>query len=193
MHRALLATRMAFLITPLAAEAADEIVLRGKPGLVEVLETTETSVKVTATREDGAKITATLRATDLDPHNFYTVRRKHMEKTAKNHVALAKWCLDNDLINQATLASLRQKTVASDELDQLEAELRAELIDTCIAAGRVSLGRGAYNQAEEYGRKALQGDARSRDARHSLDQINIARALDRSDDNRRRPHRPRPR
>lgn len=346
MHRALFLA-LALSCAPLVANAKDEVVLRsGKSGQVEVLETTESSVKVTATRSDGAKVTATLRAGDLDPHNFYTLRRKHMEKTAQNHVALAKWCLDNDLVNQAkvqadaarrldnayvekllgdptlrakidgklfdyakrmvakgkfaeaerwlrplierepaskfaeqamalakeiekeklferaakerkrddaiaakldeetrktaeasarqlapirraqakaqqlnsaalrekgtkakrlndqaaqllqtglnTIDSLRKKKAAGPELDRLEGEIAAELIQTYIAAGRVSLGRGAYSQAEVYGRKALQVDSNSADATHFLDQINIARALDRGDDDgsRRRPGRP---
>ena len=73
------------LMAPLAL-AKEEIILKsGEAGLVDVVETTEDTVTVKGSPEGGGTAQMKLKASQLDPHNFYNIRNAHMEKTLERN------------------------------------------------------------------------------------------------------------
>ena len=73
---------VAALASPALAEPEEVMLRSGRSGMVEVTKTTPDSITIQFTK-DGAAVTMKVKAKDLDPHSFYNVRRKHMEKVEK--------------------------------------------------------------------------------------------------------------
>jgi tetratricopeptide (TPR) repeat protein len=65
--------------------------------MVEVLETSPDSVTVEYVRGE-TKVKVKVPARALDPHSFYSIRRGRMEDTAENHLALARFCYESNLL-----------------------------------------------------------------------------------------------
>ncbi len=98
-----LLTLFALLISLFVAGelTAEEVALRnGRIHEVEILESTENSVTVRFS-EKKASGTIKLHSRDMDPHSFYSIRNSAMEKTAQNHLMLAKFCAENGLFSRA--------------------------------------------------------------------------------------------
>ena len=88
-----------------AAFAETEMILLndGVSGMGEVVATEPDSITVKFQTKEGAAGETKLSANRLDPHNFYSIRAKHMEKTVENHVKLAVYCAENGLFNRAKI------------------------------------------------------------------------------------------
>jgi hypothetical protein len=92
---------LAVLTIAPVASAGDTVLLRdGRGGSAEILETTPDSVTLQFLLE-GNEVKIKLGAAQLDPHNFYTLRSKYMERTAENHLRLCAFCIENSLFAQA--------------------------------------------------------------------------------------------
>jgi tetratricopeptide (TPR) repeat protein len=88
--------------TAVAAAEKEEVMLKdGTTAMVEVVATEAQSVTVKFQTKEGKAGQTKLHADSLDPHSFYQIRKKHMEKTAENHVKLAIFCAGAGLFNRA--------------------------------------------------------------------------------------------
>jgi hypothetical protein len=119
------------------AEKMEVMLKSGRSGMVEVVETTPESVTVKFVKE-GSPITMKVRAKELDPHSFYNVRRKHMEKTAENHVRLAVFCVENGMFTRGR-AQIEAAREVEPELDQKlkdAPEIREKIADRLVTAAR---------------------------------------------------------
>lgn len=97
---------------------AEEVVLRdGSAHDVTIIETTVDSISVAFERE-GTKGTVVVRAEELDPHSFYSIRSRHMEKTAKNHLTLAKYCVENGLFSRAESQAEKARALDADYVER---------------------------------------------------------------------------
>ena len=93
---------LAILALALAKPAlADEVVLHdGRAFDVDIVQTEVDSVTVKF-QKDGSSGTVKVRAAELDPHSFYGIRNRLMEKTALNHLQLAKFAAEAGLFARA--------------------------------------------------------------------------------------------
>jgi len=100
---AFLALTLCLVLTPTALGAEnEEIMLKdGFTAMVEVVETGPEHVTVKFVTKDGKAGQTKLHANALDPHCFYDIRRRHMEKTVENHVKLAVFCVSAGLFRRA--------------------------------------------------------------------------------------------
>ncbi len=129
------------LATAGTAFAEKELVMLsdGVSGMGEIVSTTEDSIKVKFAVEGNAA-EAVLQASRLDPHNFYTLRRKHMESTVENHVKLAVWCAQEGLFKRAKFQMDRARDI-DPEIDtklkdkpEIMAGIAQRLLDSAKAA-----------------------------------------------------------
>jgi len=129
---AILVLSLCLAASTAALAAKEEVMLRdGTTGMVEVLSTTPDSVTVKAKSKSGAVVQAKLLARNMDPMSFYTIRRKHMEKTVENHVRLAIFCAGWGDFNRAK----RQMDLAREiepDLDEKLAE-RPDILEKIAA------------------------------------------------------------
>lgn len=137
------------LEAPAFARMSEVMLKDGTAGIVDVLNTTEDSITVQFERND-VEIKLTLRASELDPHSFYHVRRERMEETADNHLKLAKFCIENALYAQANFqldlaGKLDPELVADIRKDP---ELRERIGALVLADARRSLAAGDLENAE---------------------------------------------
>ena len=116
---ALLIAMVAF--SGIALAEKEEMILRdGTTGYANVLETKADSVKI-AFKKDGADVSLVLKADKIDPHCFYTIRNKHMERTAANHFALGIYCAENGLSNRAKHQIDVAKSIDSEYVEKQKA------------------------------------------------------------------------
>lgn len=135
---ALLVAMVAF--SGIAMAEKEEMILRdGVTGYVNVLETKKDSVKI-AFKKDGADVTLVLNADKIDPHCFYTVRSKNMERTAANHFDLGIFCAENGLYNRA----MHQFEVAK----SIDPDFVAK--QAAVPGLREGVGRKILARAEEF-------------------------------------------
>jgi tetratricopeptide (TPR) repeat protein len=119
----LLALTLCLVLTSAAAAAEqEEIMLRsGLTAMVEVVETGPESVTVKFTTKEGGSGTTKLRADNMDPHSFYEIRKRHMEKTVENHVRLAVWLASNGLFKRAKRQMDAARALEPDLDEKIEA------------------------------------------------------------------------
>jgi len=100
---AVLTLTLCLVLAPTAFGAEkEEVMLKdGLTAMVEVVETGPEFVTVKFRTKEGQAGQTKLHANALDPHSFYQVRKKHMEKTAENHVKLAIYCASAGLFKRA--------------------------------------------------------------------------------------------
>jgi tetratricopeptide (TPR) repeat protein len=133
--------------------AADEIVLRGGgSGIADVVETTEDSIKIKYIMPDGPTATIGLKAHQLDPHNFYTVRNKHMEKTVENHLKLAKFCIETELFSRAKIQINKAKEIDPEKVDLIldDSKVREAIAERLLKYIARELKTGDMAEAEKY-------------------------------------------
>jgi tetratricopeptide (TPR) repeat protein len=141
----------------IALAEKEEIILRdGKTGFVEVLETTADSVKV-AFKKDGADISLTVKAASIDPHSFYAIRGKYMEKTAANHFALAIYCAENALYNRAQHQFDVAESIDPEYVKKQKAvpELREGVAETIMTRAEQNFHAGKLDLAKEEVQRVL--------------------------------------
>jgi tetratricopeptide (TPR) repeat protein len=130
----------------------DVLLLRNGQSLVcEIQSSTPETVTIKYGRE-GQGATATLRAADLDPQSFYSVREGVTDASAKDILALAKFAADNRMFVEATaqynrakvmdpeLVGAFEKTELPRYLDDLASRLVADARDA-LSAGDIEAAR----------------------------------------------------
>ncbi len=133
------------------ASALEELVgCEGRSAMVEVLETTFDSLTVEYKRGETT-IKAVVPAKSLDPHCFYTIRRKYMEDTADNHLRLAGFCLRNDLLGLGKkhydIAVAMDPELAAERKAE-NAELLEKFADKVLAEAKQHAEKGEFDKAE---------------------------------------------
>ena len=174
---------MALVVLLLASVSlADEIVLKGgEVGEAEVTATTFDSVTLKYNLEDGPTATMTLRAAQLDPHCFYTVRNKHMEDTVENHMALAKFCVSNELFFRAQIQVNKAKAIDPEKVEEIldDAQVRERIAQKLLTYIDKEMEIGNLDEAEKWISVLLTRfpDTKAAEsARQDLDQVDEARA-----------------
>jgi tetratricopeptide (TPR) repeat protein len=146
----LLCTLILFLLAP-PARAAEEITGRdGRSAMVEVLETTDDSVTVEY-RGGETVVKARVSAKQLEPYSFYGIRRGHMEDTAPNHLALARFCFENGLL--ALAKKHIDLAIATDPefVEQRRAQvpdLVKKFSEALLADAKAYVGKGDFESAQ---------------------------------------------
>jgi hypothetical protein len=178
--RSLIITLLALLATAGAAELEEVILREGASGQVEVLATTVDSITVQA-RKGDASMKAPIKASALDPHCFYQIRRKHMEDTAENHIELAKYCIDNELFARAQRQIQHARDLDEAYVEKVAAMpgVREGIARKVLAHARRELQRGKLDDAEKWASlvMARAGDTEvASEAEKLLDAIDAAAA-----------------
>jgi len=146
---ALLIAMVAF--SGIAMAEKEEMILKdGVTGFVNVLETKKDSVKI-AFKKNGADISLLLKADKIDPHCFYSIRKKHMERTAENHFDLAIFCVENGLYNRAKHQFDVAKSIDSEYVEKQGAVpgLREGVAEKILARAEMHFDAGKLDKAEE--------------------------------------------
>lgn len=146
-----LVTIFLFLVQGVALAEPEEVLLRdGTGGMADVLGTTEDSVTIKFVK-DGADVQLKLMAHRMDPYSFYSIRRRHMENTAENHLKLAEFLIQHRMYNRA-----RQQVEDARELDPEKVKevlsdprIREGIADKLLENAKACLDRGEYAKAEE--------------------------------------------
>lgn len=122
----------------------------GTSGMGEIVSTESDSIKVKFQTEAGAAGEASLRASRLDPHNFYGLRSKHMEKTAENHVRLAIYCVDNGMLNRAKLQMAEARKLDPEVDTKIDApEIREKIVEHLVESAKAAYAKGDLKLAYE--------------------------------------------
>lgn len=136
-----------------AASAQDElVVLRdGKALQAKVTATTVDSVSVSF-KQGEAQVKAVLSAEDLAPHSFYRLRSRAMEKTVENHLALARWSLDNDLIALAKVQADQARKLDPEAVERRLSDkaVRERVAGKLLDYARRQIARGRFDEAERW-------------------------------------------
>ncbi len=146
---ALLIAMVAF--SGIAMAEKEEMILRdGVTGFADVLETRKDSVRI-AFKKDGADISLVLSADKIDPHCFYTIRKKYMDRTAANHFDLGIFCAENGLYNRAKHQFDVARSIDSEFVDKQSAipGLRQGVAEKILARAEMLFDAGKLDQAEE--------------------------------------------
>ena len=136
--------------TPLAS--ADEVVLRsGDVHDVDIASTESDSVTVAFQRGD-TKGTVKVRAAELDPHSFYELRNRYMEKTAENHLKLARFAVENGLFARAKLQVDKARVLDADYVERKmeTTELIEGVATNVLASARKLYEAGDVEEARQY-------------------------------------------
>ncbi len=144
---------LAVLVLTPASFASDEIILKGgDAGLAEVVSTTEDSVQIRYILPDGPTATIGLKASQLDPNNFYTVRNNHMEKTLENHLKLAKFCIENELFSRARLQINMAREIDEAKVEMVinDSEVKEEIAERLLRYVARELKTGNMAEAEKW-------------------------------------------
>ncbi len=140
------------LLAP-ATLAGDEIVLKGgDSGIVNVTETTVDSISFKFAMPDGPTVTTKLKAAQLDPNSFYTIRNKHMEKTVENHLKLAGFCIKAELFSRAKIQINLAKQI-DEEAAQLvldDAKVKEAVAERLLKYIARELKTGSMAEAEKW-------------------------------------------
>lgn len=150
MRSALIGCCLLLLVAPLAL-AEDTLMLRsGRTAEIKLISTTADSVTFETVGEGTLK--ATIRASELDPYCFYRLRAKQMKPTAANHLALARWCLDNDLVTQAKLQADRARKLDPEGTAKhlSDKAVRDRIAGKLLDYARRQIERGKFDEAERW-------------------------------------------
>jgi tetratricopeptide (TPR) repeat protein len=146
---ALLVAMVAF--SGIALAEKEEMILRdGTSGFVEVLETKANGVKIKF-KKDGSDISLFLKANQIDPHTFYSIRKKHMERTAANHFALAVYCAENGMYNRARHQVDVARSIDPEyvEKQKTSTKVREGVGEKIVARAEMLFNAGKLEEAEE--------------------------------------------
>lgn len=134
------------------AYAETELVMLrdGQSGMGEIVSTESDSIKVKFQTEAGGAGEASLLASRLDPHNFYGIRSKHMEKTAENHVRLAIYCVDNGMFNRARLQMAEARKLDPEVDKKIDSpEIREKIAEHLVNSAKAAYEKGDLKLAYE--------------------------------------------
>lgn len=148
----LVALLLALAPSSMAQGQEEMVVLRdGKALRAKVTATTVDSVSV-AFQQGGAQVKAVLSADDLAPHNFYRLRSRSMKPTVENHLALARWCLDNDLIALAKVEADHARKLDPEAVEKRLSDkaVRKRVGDKLLDYCRRQITRGRFDEAERW-------------------------------------------
>jgi tetratricopeptide (TPR) repeat protein len=146
---ALLAAIVAFSGSAWAEK--DELILKnGNSGFVEVVKTTKDSLDVKGSVQ-GSGVAMTLKASQLDPHSFYELRRKHMESTAQSHWDLALFCVDNGMFNRAKHEATVAESIDPEFVAKQKAmpEVREGVAESVLRLAKFHLEADKLDQAKQ--------------------------------------------
>lgn len=148
---------MFLLVALTSTTLGDEVVLKdGSAHDVDILETG--SDYIVAGFESGeTKGQVKVSARELEPHSFYEIRSRHMEKTAENHLLLAKFCAENGMFTRAKAQADKARAI---DAAYVERELSMPgvmegLAATVLKQARDLLAKGDLQEAERYATAVL--------------------------------------
>jgi len=143
---AVLALTLCLVLTPavFGAEKEEVMLKDGLTAMVEVVKTGPEHVTVKFQTQEGQAGQTKLHANALDPHSFYQIRKKHMEKTAPNHVKLAIFCASAGLFKRAKsqMDAARAIDPKIDETIQNLPDVMEGIADHLVAAARRHYDKG---------------------------------------------------
>jgi tetratricopeptide (TPR) repeat protein len=122
----------------------------GVSGMGEIVSTTQDSLTVKF-EIDGNPGEAVLQAKRLDPHSFYGIRSKHMEKTAENHVRLAVWCAESGLFKRAKFQMDRARDLDPEIESKIESDpkIMAGIAQRLVDSAKAAYAKGDLTRAHE--------------------------------------------
>jgi tetratricopeptide (TPR) repeat protein len=135
-----------------AAASADEVVLRsGQAHDVDILETGPDFI-VVGFQSGETEGTVKVQAAELEPHSFYEIRNRYMEKTADNHLLLAKYCAENGMFTRAKSQADKARAIDPEYAEKqinMPGVLEG-LAATVLKQAREFLEKGDLDEAERY-------------------------------------------
>jgi tetratricopeptide (TPR) repeat protein len=145
-----------------------------------VTATTVDSVTFKYTLPSGPTATMRLKANQLDPYSFYTVRKAHMEQTVENHLALAKFCMNNDLFARAQIQIGKARALDPEKVKEIgdDPEVQEAIGQKLLTYIAQELKAGNMEEAEKWIAillTKLPETKAAETARENLDKVDEAR------------------
>jgi len=172
---------LAVLVLAPAALANEEVILKsGDSGIAKITKTTEDSISFKYVVKDGPTVEMGLRADQLDPNNFYTLRNKHMENTVENHLKLARFCIENELFSRAKIQIAKARAIDAEKVDLIldDDKVKEAIAERLLKYVACELKNGDMAEAEKWLHILLTKAPETKAAevaRQNLDKVDEAR------------------